>query len=178
MTFARSADSPPYTPRVLKTMLLGRDPRRTAIRAVSLVLLSVVVFGFALRPVRTHGPSMAPTIGDGELVFVNTLAYALGRPVRPGDVVAIRLAGPNVFYIKRVVALPYQRVAIDAGRLLVDGQPVEEPYVRHRAAWEYAEVRLGEHEFFVVGDNRGMRQDLHDFGRMSRERVQGKVVFW
>ena len=91
---------------------------------------------------------------------------------------AIRLAGPNVFYIKRVVALPYQRVAIDAGRLLVDGQPVEEPYVRHRAPWKYAEVSLGEHEFFVVGDNRGMRQDLHDFGRVSRERVKGKVVFW
>ena len=163
---------------MLKAIVLGRDPRRTAIRAVALVFVSAVVFGLVLRPVRAHGPSMAPTIGNGDLVFVNTLAYALGRPVRPGDVVAIRLAGPNVFYLKRVVALPYQRVAIVNGRLIVDGEPVEEPYVRHRAPWQYTEVSLGEHEFFVVGDNRGMRQDLHDFGRVSRERVKGKVVFW
>ena len=163
---------------MLKTWLVGRDPRRTAIRAIVLVVASAVLFGLVLRPVRTHGISMEPTIGDRRLVFVNQLAYVLGHAPRRGDVVAISLAGPNVFYIKRVVALPYQRVAIEAGRLLVDGRPEEEPYVSHRAPWNYPETQLGEGEYFVVGDNRGMRQDLHDFGRASRERIRGKVLFW
>jgi signal peptidase I len=111
-------------------------------------------------------------------VFVNRLAYVFDRSPRRGDVVAIRLAGPNVLYIKRVVALPHERVAIDAGRLHVDGQPIDEPYVLYRAAWNYQEVQLGDGEYFVIGDNRGMRQELHDFGRVTRERIRGKVVFW
>jgi signal peptidase I len=163
---------------VLKTLLVGRHPRRTAIRAAILVALCAVVFGVVLRPVRAHGVSMTPTILDGDLVFLNTLAYALGRPIRRGDVVGIRLTGPNLVYVKRVVALPYERVAILAGQVLVDGQRVDEPYVRHRAPWEYAQVQLGEDEYFVVGDNRGMQQEWHDFGRVSRDRIRGKVVFW
>jgi signal peptidase I len=163
---------------MVKTWLFGRDPRRTAVRAAILIVTSAVVFGFVLRPVRTHGISMEPTIGDGRLLFVNQLAYALGRWPDRGDVVAIGLAGPNVLYIKRVVALPYERVRIADGSLIVDGRPVEEPYVRHRAAWNYAEVYLGPGEYFVVGDNRGMRQDLHEFGRVTQERIRGKVVGW
>lgn len=158
------------TSYVLRTLLLGRRPRRTALRAALLIAGSALVFGVVLRPVRTHGISMAPTIGDGQLVFVNTLAYGLGRSPRRGDVVAIRLAGPNVLYIKRVVALRYQRVSIDAGHLRVDGEPVDEPYVRGGAPWNYAEVRMGEGEYFAVGDNRVMRQELHDFGRVQRIR--------
>jgi signal peptidase I len=163
---------------VLRTLLLGRQPRRTAARVLLLVAGSALIFGVVLRPVRTRGISMDPTIGDGQLVFVNTLAYVLDRAPRRGDVVAIRLAGPNVFYIKRVVALPYERVAIAAGRLRVDGRLVDEPYLRGAAPWEYPEVRLGAREYFVVGDNRAMRQDLHEFGRVARERIRGKVVFW
>lgn len=163
---------------MLRTLVLGRDPRRTLTRAVALVLVSAVVFGLVLRPVRTYGISMEPTLGDGRLVFVNRLAYVFERSPRRGDLVAIQLAGPNVYYLKRVVALPYERVAIDQGQLLVDGRPVDEPYAVRRAPWNYAEVQLGEREYFVVGDNRAMRQDLHEFGRVTRDRIRGKVVFW
>lgn len=163
---------------MLRTLLLGRDPRRTAIRVAGLIAGSAVLFGAVLRPVRTHGVSMVPTIGDGELIFVNRLAYAFDRAPRRGDIVAIRMAGPNVLYIKRVVGVPHERVALVAGQLHIDGKPMDEPYVRHRAAWEYDEVSLTGREYFVVGDNRGMKQELHDFGRAPRERIVGRVVSW
>lgn len=163
---------------MLKRLLVGRRPRRTALRVTALIAASLLVFGVVLRPIRARGISMVPTIADGDLVFLNTLAYVLDRPVRRGDIVGIRLAGPNVFYVKRVVALPYEEVAIRDGQLIVDRRPIDEPYVRHRAPWQYAEVRLGQGEYFVIGDNRGMRQELHDFGRVSRPRIRGKVVFW
>ena len=109
---------------------------------------------------------------------MNRLAYALGRPPLRGDIVAIRMAGPNVLYVKRIVGVPFERIGMAGGQVVVDGRPLAEPYVRHRAPWEYDTVTLSEGEYFVVGDNRGMRQDLHDFGRTSRERIVGKVVTW
>lgn len=164
--------------RPLRRWFLGARPARTALRAGVLVAGGALVFGVVLRPVRAHGVSMWPTISDGDLVFVNTLAYRGGATPRRGDIVAIRLAGPRVVYVKRVVGLPGERLRLVDGALEIDGRPIDEPYVRARQPWQVTEVRLGTDEYFVVGDNRGMPQHLHDFGRVARSRILGRVVRW
>jgi signal peptidase I len=63
------------------------------------------------------------------------------------------------------------------GLVRINGAPLVEPYVRHRRAWNVPEVTLGPREYFVVGDNRGMREADHDFGRVDRSRIVGEVVF-
>lgn len=162
---------------MLREFLFGRHPRRTALRALAIVAASAILFGVLLRPVRTHGISMLPAITDNELVFVNTLVYVGVRSPQRGDVVGIRLAGERVLYLKRIVGLPFERVRIDAGEVHIDDRPLPEPYVAHRAPWQYDEIQLGPDEYFAMGDNRGMRQELHDFGRVRRSRILGKVVF-
>lgn len=157
-------------------IVFGRNPRRTTIRIVVLAVVSAFLFGWALIPIRTEGISMLPTYTSGALKFVNRLAYVTGSP-RRGDVVAIRLAGPHVVYVKRVVGLPGERVRIVDGQVHIDGSPLPEPYVRHRRAWDVDEVMLGTAEYFVVGDNRGMSAGDHDFGRVDRVRILGRVVF-
>ena len=157
-------------------ILFGQNPRRTTVRVLLLILASIVVFRWVLIPVRTDGVSMEPTYESGRLNLVNRLAYLRSPPAR-GDVVAIRLAGLHVLYIKRVVGLPGERIAISAGEVLVDGAPLIEPYVHHRRPWELAEVRLGPAEYFVVGDNRGMAAADHTFGRIDGVRIVGRVVF-
>ena len=157
-------------------ILFGQNPRRTTVRVLLLILASIVVFRWVLIPVRTDGVSMEPTYESGRLNLVNRLAYLRSPPAR-GDVVAIRLAGLHVLYIKRVLGLPGERIAISAGEVLVDGAPLIEPYVHHRRPWELAEVRLGPAEYFVVGDNRGMAAADHTFGRIDAVRIVGRVVF-
>ena len=156
--------------------LFGARPRRTLARALVLAAGATVVFGVVLKPVRTVGVSMAPTHRDGELLFYNALAYRGAVPAR-GDVVAIRFAGPGVVLVKRVVGLPGERVRIDGGVVLVDGAPLDEPYVAARHPWDLDEVRVGEDELFVMGDNRAMPMAHHDFGRVRRDRVLGEVVW-
>jgi len=119
---------------------------------------------------------MMPTYSSGSLNLVNRLAFMMQAPVR-GDIVAIQLAGPHVVYIKRIVGLPGERIGIVNGTVLVNGRPLDEPYVRNRSAWTLAEVQLGAEEYFLIGDNRGMREEEHDFGRAPRSRIIGKVVF-
>jgi signal peptidase I len=146
------------------------------VRILSLGAVSVVTFGWILLPVRTEGVSMMPTYRSGSLNLVNRLAFAM-RPPERGDIVAIRLAGPHAVYIKRIIGLPGERIAIIDGTVRVNGQPLDEPYVRNRSAWTLPEVQLGSDEYFLVGDNRGMREEEHDFGRANRSRILGKVLF-
>ena len=158
-------------------MLVGRNPRRTLGRAAATVAVSAAVFGWVLLPVRAHGVSMAPTIEPGGLHLVNRLAFVFGAPSR-GDVVAIRLAGRSVVYVKRIVGLPGERLRIDGGTVYADARALDEPYVRNRRpSWTLPETTLGPDEYFVVGDNRGMPIDQHDLGKVRRARVVGKILF-
>ena len=161
---------------MLSSVWLGRHPTRTLVRVIVLIVGSAVVFGVLLRPIRASGVSMEPTYAPGALLFCNTLAYRTGDP-KQGDVVAIRLAGPNVVLVKRVVGMPGDHVRIVNGVVEINGIPYDEPHVTKRLPWNYAEVAVGADEYFVIGDNRSMRMDLHDFGRVQRERILGRIAW-
>jgi signal peptidase I len=139
---------------------VGRRPSRTLLRGAILVAASIVTFGWILTPIRTYGPSMLPTYREGSLYFV-----------------AIRLAGPHVLFVKRVLGLPGERLLIRRGIVHVDGAPLEEPYVAHRAPWIMREKALGTREYFVAGDNRGMRIEQHELGAVDRERIVGRLLW-
>jgi signal peptidase I len=146
------------------------------VRVLVLAVISFILFKWVLIPIRTEGSSMLPTYTADKLHFVNRLSYGRSGPQR-GDVVAIQMAGPHVLYVKRIVGLPGERVAIAGGQVLINGVGLPEPYVRHRRPWDVAEVTLGPLEYFVIGDNRGMSAGEHDFGRVEIGRILGKVVF-
>jgi signal peptidase I len=160
----------------VKTILFGPKPRVTAIRAAVLIATSVVIFGFVLLPIRLTGISMEPTYSDGQMNFANRLAYAWRDPSR-GDVVAIRMAGPSVVYVKRIIGLPGERIEIAMGVVKVNGEPLLEPTVVKKAAWNLPPLTLGPGEYFVVGDNRSMSIRNHELGRTTRERLVGKLLF-
>ena len=156
--------------------VFGSHPRLTAIRVAALVTAAVIVFGVVLLPVRLSGISMQPTYNDGALNFANRFAFAWRPPAR-GDVVAIRMAGPHLVYVKRIVGLPGERVEIAMGVVMIDAEPLLEPTVVYKAPWNLPPVTLGVDEYFVIGDNRAMTMQNHDFGRTTRDRILGKMLF-
>jgi signal peptidase I len=160
----------------IKRLVFGDNPRRTAVRVLVLATVSVVTLRWLLIPIHTEGSSMLPTYAPDRLNFVNRLAYIARQPTR-GEVVAIQMAGPHVLYVKRVIGLPGERVAVRDGTVLINGTPLVEPYVKHRRPWDVQEVTLGPREYFLIGDNRGMSAGEHDFGRADIDRILGKVVF-
>lgn len=145
-------------------------------RILALAAVAFVTFKWLLIPIRTEGISMEPTYRSDSFNLVNRLSYAGRSPAR-GDVVAIRLAGPSVVYVKRIIGLPGERVSFAQGTFLVNGVPLDEPYVRFRKGWDVGELTLGPDEYYVVGDNRGMSAGSHSFGAVRRERILGKVLF-
>ena len=171
-TNAEAVQSPSWVQRVL----IGRNPKRTLVRSIVLVVVSLVVFKFVLQPIRVEGGSMLPTYKDRGVHFVNRLAYLFHGP-RRGDVVAIRLlAGEHVMYMKRIIGLPGETVAFHEGRLYINGQPMDEPYVKLQGNWEHEPLQVGPNQYYVVGDNRATSWEGHTQGRAERDLIVGKVV--
>ena len=171
-TNAEAAHSPSWLQRVL----IGRNPKRTLVRCIILVVVSLVVFKFVLQPIRVEGRSMLPTYKDRGIHFVYRLAYLFHGP-RRGDVVAIRLlAGEHVMFMKRIVGLPGETVAFHQGCLYINGKPLDEPYVKLRSNWNHEPEQVGPDQYYVVGDNRGMSWADHTQGRPTRDLIVGKVV--
>lgn len=160
----------------MKRLLIGANPRLTLARAAATITAAYVLFGYVLLPVRLHGISMRPTYREGAINFANRLTFWRREPAR-GDVVAIRMAGRGAMYVKRIVGLPHERIEIVGGMVLVDGRPLDEPAVVHRAPWNLPPFTLAADEYFVVGDNRGMAIENHDLGRARRDRIVGRMLF-
>ena len=161
---------------ILQLAFFGGSTRNTLIRVIVLVLLAVVVFGWVLRPIRVTGISMSPTYRDQSLNFVNLLSYKMAEPQR-GDVVSVRVMDGGVHYMKRIIALPGEKVSINQGYVFVNGEPLDEPYVVFREKWMMPTQELTSDEFLIIGDNRGMAQEGHVFGIVRRDHVLGKVLF-
>lgn len=159
-----------------RRIFFGSDPRRTAVRVLVLVAISFILFTWVLLPVRAEGISMQPTYESGSFRLVNRLSFLTGAPSR-GDIIAIRLAGLRVVYVKRVIGLPGERLEIVEGQVRVNGVPLDEPYVRNRRPWQFDEVTMAADEYFVVGDNRGMNLRDHTLGRVDASRIIGRVIF-
>lgn len=159
-----------------RRIIFGTNPRRTAVRVLVLAAVAYITFNWIFIPIRTDGISMEPTYESNSLKLVNRLSYRAAEPAR-GDIVAIRLAGPHVVFVKRIVGLPGERLAFVGGVVHVNGVALAEPYVKNRRKWDRPEVTLGAREYFAVGDNRGMEQGAHKFGIVDRERILGKVLY-
>jgi len=159
----------------LRRLLIGRSLGRSLVRGLSMALVLLLGSWFVLVPVRAHGPSMTPTYGDDQLLLVNRLAYRFGE-VRRGDVVAITLKGGKAVLVKRIIGLPGERVRIDEGQVMIDDQPLDEPYCVYRLPWNINDTQLGPDEVFVIGDNRSMLEKHHDFGIADVDRILGRMV--
>lgn len=137
---------------------------------------ALIVFKFILVPVRITGFSMEPTYHDGGLIFIDRLTY-LNRIPKRGEVVAIRTSGLKVMYLKRIVALPGEMVAIENGLVKINGESFDEPYVVRRAPWQVPAVELGPAEYYVIGDNRLGSVENHLFGRVDADRIAGRALW-
>ncbi len=159
----------------LRTIAIGRNPRNTLLRIFVLVLVCFVTFRFVLLPIHVEGGSMLPTYRDHRVNFVNMLAYRYSEPKR-GDVVTIKLAGPSVMFMKRIVGLPGETIAFHHGHAIINGEPLDEPYVKNPCDWEIPPRTLGADEYYFVGDNRSMPEYDHTKGVAPRARIAGKVL--
>ncbi|MGC8762115.1 MAG: signal peptidase I [Acidobacteriota bacterium] len=137
------------------------------------VLAATLLVGALLRPFRVAGRSMAPTLSDGSVVLVDRTAF-LWRSPRRGEVVVFRTPGWGLA-VKRVVALPGDRVVFSDGGVAVNGRPVP-PFASPPGQGREREVTVPPGAFFCVGDNLLESLDSRRTGPVPGELLVGRVV--
>jgi len=170
--------------------------RKTFLKAVLevpviLLISFALVFGF-VRPVVAapfHIPteSMVPTLKVKDRLLVNKLAYDLNDPQR-GDIALFenQQGGKNPL-IKRVVGLPGETLELREGKVYVDGDHLEEPYIKrdpcrpgYPKTCAFGPVTVPRNHYFMMGDNRTNSLDSRFFGPVPYDDVIGEALvrFW
>ena len=160
------------------------------------VVVTCLIRGYVVEPIRVDGRSMTNTLQDKEIVLIYKLPYLFGDMQR-NDVVVCRYPGRmnengakainfgatlaldvHTAFVKRLVALPGDTVEITGGHLYVNGELVPDPEQMGSVPADYGPITLGDDEYFVVGDNRASSHDsrYNDVGPISRDAIMGKVT--
>ena len=148
------------------------------------VVIAVVLIVFIYQPVKVEGTSMEPGLSDNERIFINKFTYKLNLgDIRRGDTVVFWYpADTTKSYIKRVIALPGDRIRIQHGQVYVNGSPLVEDYVAERfrdpGTWkEGRDIAVPPGDYFVLGDHRNSSSDSRSWGWVPRDNIYGKAVF-
>lgn len=145
------------------------------------LLIIVPIRMYVAQPFVVSGASMSPTFETGQYLIVDQISYNFSEPER-GDVVVFRFPkDPSKFFIKRIIALPREKVEIDGEEIKIikkDGEQLilDEPYIELNKD-SYSETLLGHDEYFVMGDNREASLDSRIWGALDEKYIIGKAFF-
>jgi signal peptidase I len=124
---------------------------------------------------------MENTFHSGEYLIVDQLSYRLHDP-EPGDVVVFRYPrNPSTFFIKRIIGTPGDTVVIDGNVVTVindtypNGYVLDEPYIASMTPNTFLSEKLGDREYFVMGDNRDKSSDSRVWGVLQEENIIGRA---
>ena len=142
-------------------------------------VVSVLIIVFLYQPVRVEGTSMLPRLEDHDRLFINKFVYHFAA-IERGDVVVFHYPrDPEKSYIKRVIALPGDRLRIDHGIVWINDKRQTENYVpdEFQDTRSFAEMTIPAGTYFMMGDHRSISSDSREFGPVERSLIYGKAVF-
>ena len=175
--------------RAAGAAMTERSGASSLLREVAEVLVLAIILyigiSFAVQAVHVEGLSMWPTLDDNNYLIANKIDYRLHAPQR-GDIVILRPPASNsTDFIKRVIALPGEKLLIRDGVVYINGHRLVEPYIPEAwtqdnspPPWSTGDgAVVPANQYFVMGDNRNRSQDSRFFGPISRDRIDGKAWF-
>ena len=162
---------------------------RRKIIVLVLVIIGLVVFSpiafilfivYIAQPVKVEGIAMAPILNNGDRIFISKRVGTIKR----GDIIVFYYPeDTSKSFIKRVVGLPGELIELRDGQTLINGSPLDEPYVDRRLnqfSIDLEPVRIPEQNYFVMGDNRDASSDSRLWGTLPKSYIYGEVIgrYW
>lgn len=161
---------------------IGREILEWVLVVVVAVAAALLIRTFVFEPVRVDGNSMNNTLHNQDYMIVTKYQYLFADPQRFDVVVCHYPNRGNTNFVKRIVGVPGDTVAMQDGVLYVNGEAQEEDYITYKANYNMAETLVEEGHYFVLGDNRANSNDSHapGVGQLERGQIVGKVrlVVW
>ena len=168
-----------------------KELRDWIIAIVIAVAVALLVRNYVFTLVKVQGQSMEPTLHNADRLYVNRLFYT---PEKGDVVIFVSESDPHRPYVKRVIGTAGDTVYIDfrTGDIFVNGQLVEEPYIKEETAMSGSYIMglmasgqygpdqpivVEEGHIFVMGDNRNNSKDSRELGQIPLNEVLGGAVF-
>ena len=164
--------------------------------AFFLDILQIIVFAFAIflflyllvfQPHKIKGDSMQPNYPNGEYLLTDKVTYRFEEP-RRGDVIVFKApTDESEEYIKRIIGLPGETVTLQAGKININGQALDEAYLPTGLETfggpflkEGEEIKVPDNEYFVLGDNRPFSSDSRVWGMVDKSKITGRAwfIYW
>jgi len=184
----------------------GRRPRPSARRLVveygSILAIALAIAfllqAFVVKPYRIPSPSMVPTLDPGDRVLVARFLYRFSAP-KHGDIVVFRYPlQTKLVFVKRLIGLPGDTLAIKDGYVYRNGMKLDEPYVAQRPnggpvptqpgpeiagstisqPWSLNQpYKVPADTYYMMGDNRTNSDDSRMWGPVPKKDIIGKAFF-
>ncbi len=172
--------------------------RENAEAVLIAILLALFIRTFVVQAFKIPSGSMKDTLLIGDHILVNKFAYGLdlpflhipllpGKDPRRGDVIVFKFPGdPDKDYIKRVVGVGGDVVAVKDKQVYLNGQPLQEDYIIHTDSRilpvrdDFGPVQVPDDRLFMMGDNRDNSSDSRFWGFLDPAAVRGKafLIYW
>ena len=187
----------------LERLVPNRTVREWVEALIFALIIASIVRTFLFAPFKIPSGSMIPTISIGDHIFATMFSYGVPVPftdiklfsqeVRRGDIIIFPYPrDPSVDYIKRVIAREDETVAVRNGKVLINGNVLNESYAyfdesimalyrrQGRNLPDFGPVKVPPGHLFVMGDNRLNSSDSRVWGFVSESAVKGKgqIVYW
>src|SRR3989344_865234 len=147
------------------------------------LLIVVPIRYFIFQPFFVRGQSMEPNFYNGDYLIIDELTFQFRAPER-GEVIVFKYPNDTTQrYIKRIVGLPGETVAVSSGKVYLyqGGSPValdESTYLPQTTQTQGSiKITLGKDEYFVLGDNRSLSADSRAWGTLPEKDLIGRVFF-
>lgn len=164
--------------------------------AVIVVIVAVIKYTLA-SPFQVNGSSMLPNLHNQEFLIIDKLSYYLDEPKRGDIVVLIPPQDTDVYYVKRIIGLPGEKIEFLDGQVIIhnkehpEGVKLDEPYLSAENAKTYwpthenkiidipatNEFGIPQENYFVMGDNRRASNDSRSWGLLNRHNIEGRAWF-
>lgn len=137
-----------------------------------IIILVIIIRQFVMVPIKVEGPSMEPTLKEGQLMLLNKMVYNISKPSR-FDIVVINENGLPI--IKRIIGLPNEKVKINNNQLYINNKLIKQPF-KHIKMDDYTlSHKVAKNSYFVLGDNRPLSQDSRAIGLIKKKDIMGHV---
>lgn len=148
---------------------------------VFFLVFMTFIYWFIAQPYRMSGNSQVPTLVNGEYFIVTKFNQEFNR----GDIVVFR--NPQDMsqdFVKRIIAVPGDKIKIASGEMVLNGEKIKESYLKEDkktdargTITEGQEVLVPNDHFFLLGDNREFSADSREYGFIRKDSIIGKYWF-